>query len=49
MFTPKGDKIMTRLSEVKINPEISADTFTIKLPADVLITNRIDTHDGLVE
>ncbi len=49
MFTPKGDKIMTRLSEVKINPVISADTFTIKLPADVLITNRIDTHDGLVE
>ncbi|GJQ49135.1 putative outer membrane lipoprotein-sorting protein LolA [Candidatus Kuenenia stuttgartiensis] len=49
MFTPKGDKIITRLSEVKINPEISADIFTIKLPADVLITNRRDTHDGLVE
>jgi len=49
MVIPNGDKVLTKLSDVKMNPEISDDTFTIDLPDDVLITNRIETHDGWVE
>ncbi|MDN3513035.1 MAG: outer membrane lipoprotein carrier protein LolA [Candidatus Brocadia sp.] len=40
MTTPKGGKTVTRLSNIKINPEIKTDTFKLKLPADVWITNN---------
>jgi outer membrane lipoprotein-sorting protein len=39
MTTPRGDKTITRLSEVKTNPGLDAETFKIKLPSDVRITN----------
>ncbi len=40
MTTPKGEKTVTRLSNIKINPEIKADLFKLKLPEDVCITNN---------
>lgn len=40
MITPKGEKTITRLSNIKINPEIKADLFKLKLPEDVCITNN---------
>ncbi len=39
MTTPRGDKTITRLTEVKTNPGLDAETFKIKLPSDVRITN----------
>lgn len=40
MITPKGEKTVTRLSNIKINPEIKTDIFKLKLPKDVCITNN---------
>lgn len=40
MITPKGEKTVTRFSNIKINPEIKADIFKLKLPKDVCITNN---------
>lgn len=39
-ITPKGEKTITRLSNIKINPEIEKDLFKLKLPEDVCITNN---------
>ncbi|MBI5409537.1 MAG: outer membrane lipoprotein carrier protein LolA [Nitrospirae bacterium] len=41
--TPKGDKTVTKLTDIKINPEISPETFSIKLPDDAVITNKFET------
>ncbi|MBI4683897.1 MAG: outer membrane lipoprotein carrier protein LolA [Nitrospirae bacterium] len=38
--TPKGERTITKLTNIKINPELKSDTFRIALPDDVWITNR---------
>jgi outer membrane lipoprotein-sorting protein len=40
--TPRGDKTVTRLSNIKVNPELSPGTFQLKIPSDVMITNRVE-------
>ena len=47
--TPKGDKTVTRLSNIKINPEIKTGTFKIKLPEDVRITNNFEQSHCITE
>lgn len=42
MSTPKGDKTVTRLSNITVNPEIKTENFKIKLPDGVWITNRLE-------
>lgn len=42
MTTPKGDKTVTRLSNITVNPEIDTGTFSIELPKDVWITNSLE-------
>ena len=42
--TPKGDRTIIRLSNIKINPELKSDAFTIRLPSDVWITNKSEEH-----
>ncbi|MBI5025659.1 MAG: outer membrane lipoprotein carrier protein LolA [Nitrospirae bacterium] len=41
--TPKGDRTITKLADIKINPEIRPDTFELKLPANVWITNKVES------
>lgn len=38
----KGDITHTRLREIAVNPELGAKSFTLVLPEDVWITNKID-------
>lgn len=45
MVTPNGDKTVTRLADVKMNPEIGADTFKLKLPADVRVRDYTEPMD----
>ena len=40
LTTPKGDKTVTKLTNIKVNPDLSPQMFKIKLPADVWITNK---------
>jgi outer membrane lipoprotein-sorting protein len=40
--TPRGDKTITRLSNIKVNPELTPGAFQLKIPSDVLITNRVE-------
>jgi outer membrane lipoprotein-sorting protein len=40
--TPRGDRTVTRLSNIKVNPEIRPGLFQLKLPSDVMITNRVE-------
>ena len=47
--TPKGDKTVTRLSNIKINPEIKTGTFKIELPEDVRITNNFEQSHCITE
>jgi outer membrane lipoprotein-sorting protein len=35
--TPKGDRTVTRIEDLTINPEIAPDVFTLKLPPDVRV------------
>jgi len=42
--TPKGDRTIIKLSNIKINPELKSDTFKIKLSSDVWITNKSEEH-----
>lgn len=42
LSTPKGDKTVTRLTNIKVNPELKPETFRIRLPGDVSITNKIE-------
>lgn len=46
MLTPKGDKTITRLTNIKVNPELKPETFQIKLPGDVWITNRVEPRSN---
>lgn len=43
--TPKGDRTVTKLTDIKVNPELEHDNFKIKLPSDVRITNNFDHED----
>ena len=43
--TPKGDRTITTLSDIKVNPELEPDTFNLKLPHDVWIINNIEPVD----
>ncbi len=49
MITPKSDKTVTRLSNIKINPEIKPDVFKLKLPEDVWVTNNSDRSRNGIE
>lgn len=49
MTTPKGEKTVTRLSNIKINSEVKADTFKLKLPEDVWITNNPEHSQNGIE
>lgn len=46
MITPKGEKTVTRLSNIKINPDIKTDLFKLKLPEDVCITNNPEQNQN---
>jgi outer membrane lipoprotein carrier protein len=46
MSTPKGDKTVTKLSNIKVNPEIASDTFQLRMPNDVWITNRAEPRSN---
>lgn len=43
--TPRGDRTVTRIEELTVNPEIAADTFTLKLPSDVRVRDYTVTVD----
>jgi outer membrane lipoprotein-sorting protein len=43
--TPKGDRTVTKLTDIKVNPELTPDNFTIKLPSDVQIKNKKNNFD----
>jgi outer membrane lipoprotein carrier protein len=49
IITPKGDKTISKLSNIKINPEIKTGTFKIKLPEDVRITNKFEPSRCITE
>lgn len=49
IITPKGDKTITKLSNIRINPEIKTGTFKIKLPEDVRITNNPEPSHCITE
>jgi len=40
--TPKGDKTVTRLANIKVNPELDPDIFQFRIPGDVMVTNRVE-------
>lgn len=42
--TPKGDRTIIKLSNIKINPELKSDAFRIKLSPDVWVTNKSEEH-----
>ncbi len=44
--TPKGDRTVTELTDIKTNPAIKPDTFKINLPEDVWITNIFEEDDN---
>ncbi len=46
MSTPKGDKTVTRLTNVKVNPELAPGAFQLKMPLDVWITNKIEPRNN---
>jgi len=43
--TPKGDKTVTRIEALTVNPDIAADAFTLNLPPDVRIRDYSVTID----
>jgi outer membrane lipoprotein-sorting protein len=43
--TPKGDRTVTRIEELTVNPEIDTDAFTLKLPPDVRVRDYTVTLD----
>lgn len=49
IITSKGDKTVTRLSNIKINPEVKTGTFKIKLPEDIRITNNLEPSHCITE
>ncbi|HMK56892.1 MAG TPA: outer membrane lipoprotein carrier protein LolA [Dissulfurispiraceae bacterium] len=46
MLTPKGDKTTTRLSNIKVNPELDRETFNFRVPGDVWITNKVEPRNN---
>ena len=42
MTTPKGDRTVTRLTNIRTNPALKPETFKLKLPDDVWITNKFE-------
>ncbi|HMK59983.1 MAG TPA: outer membrane lipoprotein carrier protein LolA [Dissulfurispiraceae bacterium] len=46
MLTPKGDRTFTHLSNIKVNPELSPETFNFHLPADVWVTNKVEPRNN---
>ena len=43
--TPKGDRTVTRIDELMVNPEIDSDAFTLILPPDVRVWDYSVTVD----
>lgn len=43
--TPKGDTTVTRLEDIIMDPDIGADTFTLKLPASVRVRDYTEEVD----
>ncbi len=43
--TPKGDRTITKVTNMKINPEVAPETFQLKLPKDVWITNKPEENN----
>jgi outer membrane lipoprotein-sorting protein len=41
-MTPRGDKTVTKLANIRTNPDLKPETFEIKLPEDVWITNKFE-------
>jgi outer membrane lipoprotein-sorting protein len=44
--TPKGDETLTKLSNMRLNPALSPETFRLQLPGDVWITNRTEQSNN---
>lgn len=42
VVTPKGDKTVTRLTDIKTNPELGPETFKLRLPKDTWVTNQLE-------
>ena len=42
LTTPKGDRTLTTLSDIKVNPVLEPGIFNLDLPQDVVITNLLD-------
>ncbi|HJW87132.1 MAG TPA: outer membrane lipoprotein carrier protein LolA [Candidatus Brocadiaceae bacterium] len=49
MITPKSDKTVTKLSNIKVNPDIKPDVFKLTLPEDVWVTNNSDRSRNGIE
>jgi outer membrane lipoprotein carrier protein len=45
VVTPRGDRTLTILTDVKVNPVLEKELFHIRLPKDVLITNNLTPLD----
>ena len=45
VVTPRGDRTRTTLTDTKVNPVLGPETFHIRLPDDVLITNNLEPID----
>lgn len=43
--TPQGDKTVTRLADIEMDPEIGDETFKLKMPADVYVRDYTETMD----
>jgi len=43
--TPQGDKTVTRLEDIEMDPEIGEETFKLKMPADVYVRDYTETVD----
>lgn len=46
MSTPKGDKTTTRLTNIKVNPDLTPGAFQLKMPLDVWVTNKVEPRSN---
>ena len=46
MLTPKGDKTITRLTNIKVNPDLGPAAFQLKMPLDVWVTNKVEPRSN---